>query len=166
MKNRIARALLAASLVATVLPATLPPITDAHFPIVDRYAWISQWYSSSHRALDIAAPIGTRIVPMRSGRVVWRGWDRTGGGYGVIVYHGNGLYSAYYHMSRIRAWRGEWVRDQTTILGYVGMSGEASGPHTHTEVWHGYPWHAGSYEVNPWRYIDTGWYLPFRYRNL
>lgn len=162
MKNRIVLALVAAGLVAAILPAT----AAAHFPIVDRYAWISQWYSSSHKAIDIAAPSGTKIVPIRSGRVVWRGWDHTGGGYGVIVYHGNGLYSAYYHMSKIKAWKGEWVKDQSTVLGWVGMTGNASGPHTHTEVWHGYPWHSGSYQKNPWYYIDTGWYEPYRYVNL
>jgi murein DD-endopeptidase MepM/ murein hydrolase activator NlpD len=162
MAKRLIGACLAAAMVATILPATVA----AHWPIVDRSSYISQWYSSSHRAIDIAAPTGTKIVPIRSGRVVWHGWDHTGGGYGVIVYHGNGVYSAYYHMSKIRAWNGEWVKDQSTVIGYVGMTGNASGPHTHTEVWHGYPWHSGSYQVNPWNFIDAGWYLPYRYRNL
>jgi murein DD-endopeptidase MepM/ murein hydrolase activator NlpD len=162
MKSKIIRAFVAAGLVATILPASV----SAYWPIVDRYSWVSQWYSSSHRAIDIAAPTGTHIVSIRSGRVVWRGWDHTGGGYGVIVYHGNGLYSAYYHMSRIRAWVGEHVYAQSTVIGYVGMTGNATGPHTHTEVWHGYPWHSGSYRVNPWSYIDSGWYLPYRYRVL
>jgi len=159
MRTKLISALIAAGLVAVILPATVA----AHFPLVDRSAWISQWYTSRHHAIDIAAPTGTHIVPIRSGRVVWKGWDSGGGGYGVIVYHGNGLYSAYYHLSRIKVWKGEYVYDQRTVLGYVGMTGNATGPHTHTEVWHGYPWHSGSYTVNPWSYIDTGWYLPYRY---
>jgi murein DD-endopeptidase MepM/ murein hydrolase activator NlpD len=160
MRNRIIRACIAAGIVAAVLPAS----AFAHFPIVDRYAYISQWYSTRHRAVDIAAPTGTRIVPIRSGRVVFAGWRSDGGGYRVIVYHGSGLYSAYYHMSRTRAWRGEYVYDQRTVIGYVGMTGYATGPHAHTEVWHGYPWSSGSYRVNPWSYINTGWYLPYRYQ--
>jgi hypothetical protein len=31
-------------------------------------------------------------------------------------------------------------------------------------VWRGYPWSSGSYRVNPWTYIDSGTYLPYRYR--
>jgi len=159
MRNRLIRAFLAAGLVAAIIPATVA----AHFPLVDRYAYVSQWYSTRHPAIDIAAPIGTKIVPIRSGTVVWTGWSYGGGGKGVIIYHGSGMYTAYYHLSRIHAWKGEYVSDQRTVIGEVGMTGDATGPHTHTEVWHGYPWHSGSYRVNPWSYIDTGWYLPYRY---
>jgi murein DD-endopeptidase MepM/ murein hydrolase activator NlpD len=159
MRNKLIRAFIAAGMVAAMLPATV----SAHWPIVDRYAWISQWYSSSHRAIDIAAPSGTKIVPIRSGKVVYAGWKSDGGGYRVIVYHGNGTYSAYYHMSKVRAWKGEYVYDQRTVIGYVGQTGTATGPHTHTEVWHLYPWSSGSYRVNPWYFINSGWYLPYRY---
>ena len=55
MAKRLIGACLAAAMVATILPATVA----AHWPIVDRYAYVSQWYSSSHRAIDIAAPTGT-----------------------------------------------------------------------------------------------------------
>jgi murein DD-endopeptidase MepM/ murein hydrolase activator NlpD len=160
MSKKLISSLTAAILVALWLPA----LASAHWPIVDRYSYISQWYSSHHRAVDIAAPSGTRIVPIRSGRVAFVGWRNDGGGYRVLVYHGNGMYTGYFHMSRTHAWKGEYVKDQTTIIGYVGMTGDATGPHTHTEVWHGYPWHSGSYRVNPWTYINSGWYLPYRYR--
>jgi murein DD-endopeptidase MepM/ murein hydrolase activator NlpD len=158
---KLTRALLAALVVALVLPAA----AFAHWPVAYRYSYISQWYSSGHPALDIAAPSGTRIVPIRSGKVVFAGWKSDCGGYRVIVSHGNGLYTGYYHMSKVNAWKGEWVTDQTTTLGYVGSSGCASGPHTHTEVWKGgYPWTSGAYRVNPWGYVDSGYYLPYRYR--
>ena len=157
--SKVIRAFIAASLVAVLLPAA----ASAHWPIVNRYSWVSQWYSSSHKAIDIASGTGTRIVPIRSGTVVYAGWRDKYTGYAVIVYHGNGLYSAYFHMSHVHAWRGEWVRDQYTTIGYVGSTGYATGPHTHVEVWHGYPYRSGSWRSNPWTYIDSGWYLPFRY---
>jgi murein DD-endopeptidase MepM/ murein hydrolase activator NlpD len=113
---------------------------------------------------DIAAPRGTRIVPIYSGRVVFAGWRSNCGGYQVWVYHGGSLYTAYYHMSHEVSWKGRWVSRSSSTLGYVGTSGCATGPHTHVEVWHGYPWHAGSYRVNPWRYIDSGSFFPLRYR--
>jgi len=158
---KLIRACIAACLVAILLPAT----ASAHWPVANRYSYISQWYSYRHKALDIAAPTGTPIVPIRSGRVAFVGWRSDGGGYRVVVYHGYGLYTAYYHMSRTHAWKGEWVKDQSTVIGYVGSSGDATGPHSHTEVWrNGYPWSSGAYRVNPWWYVDSGWYLPYRYR--
>ena len=159
--SKLMRATTAALLAAFLLPAA----AFAHWPVVDRYSYISQWYSSSHRALDIAAPRGTRIVPIKSGRVAFAGWRSDGGGYRVIVYHGNGVYSAYYHMSRVAVYKGKWVYGQQTIIGYVGSTGDATGPHVHTEMWRGgYPWSSGAYRVNPWWYVNEGWYFPYRYR--
>jgi len=132
--------------------------------VASRSSYISQAYHRGHRADDIAAPRGTRILPIYSGRVVFAGWKSNCGGYQVWVYHGNGLYTAYYHMKRETSWKGRWVTRQTSTLGYVGTSGCASGPHVHTEVWKGYPWRSGSYRVNPFSYIDSGTYLPLRYR--
>lgn len=160
-KTKLTRAVIAASLTAMILPAT----ASAAWPIVDRSSYISQGYGWSHKALDIAAPYGTRVVPVRSGRVTFAGWRSNGGGYQVVVYHGNGLYSAYYHLSREVVYKGKWVYGQQTTLGYVGSSGKATGPHTHTEVWrNGSPWSSGAYRVNPWSYVDSGWYFPWRYR--
>ena len=154
------RALVAAAIVALILPAAVL----AHWPVANRYSWISQGYWSGHKAYDIASPLGTRIVPVRSGRVVFAGYRSDCGGRQVWINNGNGLYTAYYHMSQIDSWKGEWVTDQTTTIGRVGESGCATGPHLHVEVWRGYPWASGSYRINPWYYIDSGYWLPYRYR--
>jgi murein DD-endopeptidase MepM/ murein hydrolase activator NlpD len=154
------RAFLAAMLVAIILPAAVL----AHWPVANRSSYVSQGYWSGHRAYDIASYSGTPVVPIRSGLVVFTGWKSNCGGYQVWVSHGNGLYSAYYHLSSISSWGGEWITDQTTRLGRVGASGCATGPHLHIEVWRGYPWARGSYRVNPWGYIDSGYYEPYRYR--
>lgn len=148
--------------VLLVLGAALP--ATASWPVASRSSYLSQGYHSGHRADDIAAPRGTRIVPVRSGTVVFAGWRSNCGGYQVWVSHGGGLYSAYYHMSRETAYRGRVVTRALSTLGYVGTSGCATGPHLHVEVWRGYPWRSGSYRVNPWNYIDSGSYLPYRYR--
>ena len=147
-----------ALLVIAVVPAT------ASWPVASRSSYVSQYYSSSHRGNDIAASGGTRIVPIRSGRVVFAGWRSNCGGWQVWVSHGDGLYTAYYHMSKETSYAGKWVTRESTTLGYVGRSGCASGAHLHVEVWRGYPWRSGSYRVNPWNWIDSGYYLPLRYR--
>jgi murein DD-endopeptidase MepM/ murein hydrolase activator NlpD len=158
------RALTAAGVLALGLVVVLPAAAFAYWPLADRHAWVSQGYHSSHRAYDLAAPRGTRILPIRSGKVVFAGRKNDDcGGRQVWVYHGNGLYTTYYHMRRITSWKGEHVTAQVTTIGRVGASGCATGPHVHVEVWHGRPWRAGSYQVNPWHYIDYGHYLPARY---
>jgi murein DD-endopeptidase MepM/ murein hydrolase activator NlpD len=159
MQHPLKRALAAAGLVALVAPST----ALASWPVASTSSYVSQYYHSYHRAIDVATTRGTRIIPIRSGRTVFAGYRSNCGGYQVWVSHGNGLYSAYYHMSRTSSYRGEWVSGGTETIGYVGTSGCASGPHVHVEVWRGYPWRSGSYRVNPWNYIDSGSYLPARY---
>ena len=154
------RAIAAALVVALVLPVA----TMAAWPVANRYSWVSQGYHSYHKADDIASYSGTRVVPMRSGKVVFAGWKNNCGGYQVWVSHGSGLYSAYYHLRSESVSKGQYVTRQETTLGRVGETGCATGPHLHFEVWRGVPWASGSYRVRPWSYIDSGTYLPYRYR--
>jgi murein DD-endopeptidase MepM/ murein hydrolase activator NlpD len=63
------RAMAAALLVALILPAA----TLAAWPVANRYSWVSQGYHSYHKAEDLASYSGTRVVPVRSGRVVFAG---------------------------------------------------------------------------------------------
>jgi murein DD-endopeptidase MepM/ murein hydrolase activator NlpD len=114
--------------------------------------------------IDVAAPAGTPVVPILSGRVVFAGFRKNCGGYQVWIRHSNGLYSAYYHLKSERVRKGQRVREQETVIGRVGRSGCASGAHLHVEMWRGKPWQPGSHRVSPRPYIDSGRYLPKRYR--
>jgi murein DD-endopeptidase MepM/ murein hydrolase activator NlpD len=86
-----------------------------------------------HRGVDYAAATGTPIKAAGDGRVVFRGRK---GGYGrtVIIKHGERYSTLYAHMSKYRGSvkNGTRVRQGQTI-GYVGMSGLATGPHLHYE---------------------------------
>ena len=86
-----------------------------------------------HKGVDLAAAYGTPILAAASGRVVAAGWH---GGYGrqVAIQHGGGLETTYSHMSSIAASPGSHVR-QGQVIGYVGSSGLATGPHLHYEVY-------------------------------
>lgn len=66
------------------------------------------------------------------GKVVFSGWE---GGYGqlVIVDHGNGVKTKYGHCSKLLVSTGERVQ-QGDIIGKVGSTGHATGPHLHYEV--------------------------------
>ena len=121
------------------------------WPVVGGNNYISQYYHYGHYGVDIAAQYGTKIVSPLAGRVIYAGWKSNGGGYQVWISHGNGLYTAGYHMSAVLVTVGEVVARGQQI-GRVGMTGWATGTHEHFEVWIGYPWQSSSYRVNPLRY--------------
>lgn len=87
----------------------------------------------AHRGVDYAADTGTRIYAAGEGRVTRRGRH---GGYGnaVEIQHGGGITTLYAHMSRFASGVrvGSRVR-QGQLIGYVGMTGLANGPHLHYE---------------------------------
>ena len=86
-----------------------------------------------HRGTDYAAATGTPIRASGDGKVIWRG---TKGGYGktVILQHGGEITTLYGHMSRYQSGVTSGSRvQQGDIIGYVGMTGTATGPHLHYE---------------------------------
>lgn len=87
-----------------------------------------------HKGVDMAAPIGTPIHAAAEGTVKYAGWMH---GYGRIVELTNfdGYSTRYAHMHRIRSKLhvGEHVT-KGEVIGYVGESGEATGPHLHFEI--------------------------------
>ncbi|MDQ6983817.1 MAG: peptidoglycan DD-metalloendopeptidase family protein [Ghiorsea sp.] len=91
-------------------------------------------YTRAHRGVDYAAKTGTPIRAIGDGKIVYKGWK---GGYGrfIEVRHNNGIHStAYAHMSRYaRGMKRNKYVTQGQIIGYVGMSGLATGPHLHFE---------------------------------
>jgi murein DD-endopeptidase MepM/ murein hydrolase activator NlpD len=87
----------------------------------------------AHRGVDYAAPTGTLIKAAGDGRVSFAG---TQGGYGqvVIVEHGAGISTLYGHMSRFaKSVRSGKHVQQGQVIGYVGSTGAATGPHLHYE---------------------------------
>jgi len=91
-------------------------------------------YTRAHKGVDYAARTGTPIHALGDGRVTFAGWNR---GYGrlVKIQHVNRDHSTRYgHMSKFGRGihKGSRVK-QGQIIGYVGMSGLATGPHLHFE---------------------------------
>jgi murein DD-endopeptidase MepM/ murein hydrolase activator NlpD len=121
------------------------------WPVVGGGNYISQYFHYGHYGVDVAGDYGTPIVAPVAGHVIFAGWKSNGGGYQVWLQLANGLYTAQYHMSAVSVSAGEDVAKGQRV-GRIGMSGWASGPHCHFEVWVGAPWESGSYRVNPLRY--------------
>ena len=86
-----------------------------------------------HMGTDYAAPVGTPVHAAGDGRVSFKG-ERGGYGNAIVLSHGDNVATLYGHMSRfaknIRV--GSHVQ-QGEVIGYVGMSGLATGPHLHYE---------------------------------
>lgn len=107
---------------------------------------ITQYYSASHLALDIAAPAGHRVIASDDGVVTWAGWRNNGGGLVVVIDHGNGIQTAYNHLGVIDVAVGQAVARGEKIAS-VGCTGNCTGPHVHFEVI------VGGVIVNPLRYL-------------
>ncbi len=88
----------------------------------------------SHKGVDYAAPRGTPIKAAGKGKIIFRGWK---GGYGrvIMIQHNRKYTTVYGHMSAFKKnlRNGGHVK-QGQVIGYVGSSGLATGPHLHYEL--------------------------------
>jgi murein DD-endopeptidase MepM/ murein hydrolase activator NlpD len=84
-----------------------------------------------HRGTDYAAPTGTPVYAAGDGRVVEAGYSRSNGNY-LFIQHGEGFKTHYLHLNKKRVARGDRV-EQGQVIGTVGSTGAATGPHLHYE---------------------------------
>ncbi len=99
-----------------------------------------------HYGIDIAAAYGTAFYAAAGGRVTCAGYR---GGYGIMieVEHGAGFRTRYGHASKSAVSAGQQVRPGQ-VLGYVGLTGNTTGPHLHFEI------HEGEQRVDPLTLLD------------
>lgn len=98
-----------------------------------------------HTGIDIDAPMGTPVRAAGDGDVADAGMAN---GYGreIVLDHGHGLSTVYGHLSAIAVLVGQHVT-RGQVIGYVGQSGRATGPHLHYEV------RVHNVPVNPHKYL-------------
>ncbi len=113
-------------------------IWPANGPITSPFGW--RW-GRLHKGIDIGASYAAPVVAARAGQVVSAGW-RDDYGIAVVIDHGGGLRTLYAHLSRSSVGAGQEVA-QGDVIGYVGATGNATGPHLHFEL------HRGGRVVNP-----------------
>ncbi len=104
-----------------------------------------QYGEDSHQGVDLAIDAGTEIYAAASGTVVVAGWYYTYGNC-VVIDHGNGVRTLYAHCTSVNTEVGAEV-NQGDVIGYVGMTGYATGNHLHFEV------HINNRTHNPLNYI-------------
>ncbi len=88
---------------------------------------------SPHRGVDLRGPEGTPVKVMDRGKVILTG-DFYYGGQTVIVDHGLGFNTVYMHLSKTMVNEGEYI-SKGDLVGLVGMTGRATGPHLHLGVY-------------------------------
>ncbi|ADY57090.1 Peptidase M23 [Syntrophobotulus glycolicus DSM 8271] len=98
-----------------------------------------------HNGVDIGGDTGQPYAAAASGKVISAGWS---GGYGymILIDHGDGVETRYAHSSKLAVSAGQSVK-KGQVIGYVGRTGNATGPHLHFEVI------INGGTVNPLKYI-------------
>jgi len=101
-----------------------------------RFLWpthgvLTQGFFDYHPGIDIANGVGTPEVAADAGQVIFAGW----GTYGIYVEidHGNGFHTIYGHLSAVMVGTGQVVA-KGQLIGLMGATGRASGPHLHFEI--------------------------------
>ncbi|WP_144393463.1 M23/M56 family metallopeptidase [Pleionea sediminis] len=105
-----------------------------------------------HRGVDLAASLDTPVVAAASGRVVTSTEHLEGfKNYGtiIIIDHGNGVQSLYSHLNVLNVKEGDQV-EQGQLIGRVGETGRATGPHVHFEI------------LKDGKRVDPNQYYPFK----
>jgi murein DD-endopeptidase MepM/ murein hydrolase activator NlpD len=85
----------------------------------------------AHRGVDYAAPTGTPVYSSGDGRVLEAGYTKANGNY-VFIQHGQTYITKYIHLHRKKVRTGQSVT-QRQVIGTVGATGYATGPHLHYE---------------------------------
>lgn len=136
-------------------PAPHPPSASTEFkmPVEGRISSqfgpridpVTKKSGDFHRGIDIMAPVGEPIKAAKAGEIFENSTNKWWGHY-IILKHGDDLYTYYCHQSRTAARKGQHVT-AGELIGYVGKTGKATGPHLHFEV------RVGKDPKDPLRYL-------------
>ena len=133
-----------AFLLKTVLPASNDKLFDGAFKsptstpdcTTDTYGKLRAFNGSDyiywHSGIDYCGANGGKIFAVADGTVVYTG-ELTVRGNATIIDHGHGVYTAYYHQSKIEVTNGQKVKAGDEI-GLIGATGRVTGPHLHLDV--------------------------------
>jgi len=105
---------------------------------------------SYHEGVDIKNSAGTPIVAPARARVALAEPNFVARGGAVILDHGRGVHTGYWHMERVLVMEGQLL-EAGELIGYMGAWGMATGPHLHWEM------HIGSISVDPLEWVEHEW---------
>lgn len=126
--------------------------TNQGYTISSPYGWRVDPIDGSrslHTGLDIAGTgLGSPVYAADNGVVIKSEYNGAGYGNYIVINHNNGYYTSYAHMNSRISNIGDTVA-KGQVIGYVGQTGRATGPHLHYEAWYGGAPFAGGSRFNP-----------------
>ncbi len=129
-------------------PPVLGPITSLYGrridPINEEVAF--------HSGIDISKKSGTDIITTADGKILDKGYTEGHGNY-VVVRHGKGFKTRYFHMKKSLVEKGQLVK-RGQVIGLVGNSGRSTGPHLHYEILY------NNKSVNPLKFVRVARNMP------
>lgn len=126
--------------------AFIKPLTGEKTSDFGLIRYVNDIENGRHSGWDLAAKTGTPVMAMNQGQVVFA--DKLySSGNTVIIHHGLDLYTSYAHLSKISVTEGTLVK-KGQLIGNVGMTGLATGPHLHLTV------RVGDVPVDPALLVD------------
>jgi murein DD-endopeptidase MepM/ murein hydrolase activator NlpD len=137
-KKDLIRAEREAAILSTIFKKITPPLWDGRFikplnnPVSTEFGVkriMNKEKVSFHKGIDIRGKSGEKVHAINKGRVVLAN-NLFFGGNTVILDHGQGIFSIYMHLSKIEVSKDEVVK-KGTVIGLVGATGRATGPHLH-----------------------------------
>ena len=108
-----------------------------NFEVTSRYGWRKHPFSgrvSLHDGIDLAAPEGAPVMAVERGRVLFAGRQGASGNL-VVLQHADGYETFYAHLQEVLTVAGV-VLGRGQLLGFVGRTGQATGPHLHFKIAH------------------------------
>lgn len=112
------------------------------------------WSAGYHTGVDLAAPVGTKLVAIRSGKVIHVGWGGWGRAYGAHIIIQHGIYRTMVaHLSVTAVKVGQSV-SEGQYIGRVGLTGNTTGAHVHVET-RKLPYKYNNVIVNPTSFWPT-----------
>lgn len=117
-------------------------------PVPPGYGMLSQTFHAGHSAIDICDRRAPDIIAAASGKVIFSGWWKGGGGNSVWIDHGNGYITYYAHMAVLYVKVGDQVV-QGQPIGKMGSTGRATGIHLHFAI------HYKGVPQNPLKYFSV-----------
>jgi murein DD-endopeptidase MepM/ murein hydrolase activator NlpD len=130
-------------------PLSCPPL-DGWCRSLARRAYNDGPYSSYHEGLDIANLRGTPVVATGRGRVVLAQDDLIVRGGAVILDHGLGIHTGYWHMDKVLA-KVDTIVEQGDVIGLMGTKGFSTAPHVHWDL------RIGALNVSPLEWTEQDW---------
>lgn len=99
-----------------------------------------------HSGTDFRAKVGTTVIASNDGKIVLAK-NRFYSGNSIIIDHGEGVYTCYYHLSEFKVKRGDMVK-KGEVIGLSGATGRITGPHLHFSA------RVGGVQVDPLQLLE------------